>query len=811
MANPRAVLLNKLFNSTLTGSQVVSARQGPLFLQAICSQADPALCFGRVMESPIGKTSLQAAMHSDMSPAFHNGSATALFSYMKASHLKSIEGGNFLNQVLLHIVEPPIFWNSFRNAFVDKKLSENAQASFSWLLLQLISLPGELAGPYRQVAGDATLQELLLTSSNLETRANGQKIKNIVETFSNGALTIEEYAPGGRHDNDQADFRKISILPTADELASTEIPFLRPSSWLEDEETKDHRTATYLDNHFRLLREDMLYELREDLQIATGKKKGHHHGMVINGLTLWGLYHPRPDRRCKWSIALKCRHDFWQLKGIRPKDRMKHLNDNPKILKHQSCACLLSGTDVIGFVTIHRDEELLARFPPVIAVQLQGQASVIKALIALKTAGPVTLVQIDTALFSYEPILKSLQDAKSVPLSSELLFLHNGSDQSTPPARFRRIIEAIKREPGCELQRLLRTPKSIKLDKSQAASLVSGLSQNVSLIQGPPGTSNFYRTDVPDSSRLDALIVGTGKSFIGALITKALHDFTSKTVLVVCYTNHALDQFLEDLLDVDIPAESMVRLGSKCTPRTEPLALQNQTTMWRQGESEWKATESLKAECHKIFSGLKDAFRSYRSSAVRDSDVLEFIDFEDPEFYDAFIVPDANGDMTTVGKDGRAVTPDYLLSRWSKGLHAGVFRNHAHVQKASGIWNMALPLRKIRIAGWKEKMLRDRIESVCSIGKTHDDRLSRLEWSFRQKSVAILKGKRIIGCTTTAAAKYHKTIQAASPSVLLVEEAGEILESHILAAMGPKTEQLVLIGDHKYTVPSLCFVVLGSN
>lgn len=54
------------------------------------------------------------------------------------------------------------------------------------------------------------------------------------------------------------------------------------------------------------------------------------------------------------------------------------------------------------------------------------------------------------------------------------------------------------------------------------------------------------------------------------------------------------------------------------------------------------------------------------------------------------------------------------------------------------------------------------------------------------------------GCTTTAAAKYREDINAAEPDILLVEEAGEILESHILTAMGRSTKQLILIGDHQY-------------
>lgn len=41
----------------------------------------------------------------------------------------------------------------------------------------------------------------------------------------------------------------------------------------------------------------------------------------------------------------------------------------------------------------------------------------------------------------------------------------------------------------------------------------------------------------------------------------------------MCYTNHALDQFLEDLLDIGIDSSAIVRLGSKSSPRTSGLSL----------------------------------------------------------------------------------------------------------------------------------------------------------------------------------------------------------------------------------------------
>jgi hypothetical protein len=93
-------------------------------------------------------------MRFDIKLDFLNGSATALLKYLQAPVLKTIAGGDPLTQVVLKIVDPPIFWAAFSQAFKEGLLNENAQLSFAWLLLQLISLPGDAAGPYRDFAQD---------------------------------------------------------------------------------------------------------------------------------------------------------------------------------------------------------------------------------------------------------------------------------------------------------------------------------------------------------------------------------------------------------------------------------------------------------------------------------------------------------------------------------------------------------------------------------------------------------------------------------------------------------------------------------
>lgn len=85
----------------------------------------------------------------------------------------------------------------------------------------------------------------------------------------------------------------------------------------------------------------------------------------------------------------------------------------------------------------------------------------------------------------------------------------------------------------------------------------------------------------------------------------------------------------------------------------------------------------------------------------------------------------------------------------------------------------------------------------------YDGVQDRLEKVWNEKSLAGLNSKWIIGCTTTEAAMYAQDFRQAAPSIVLLEEAGEILESHVLTAVGSDTKKLVLIGDHQQLGPKI--------
>jgi hypothetical protein len=493
-SSQREQRIKRLFNALCTGKENLSAYNANQFLEGFYNEGDPVACINKVIASKAGLSTLQSAMRVDLSPQFFNNEAASVLTFLQAPDLKIINRGEFLTTVLMKIVEPPIFWNAYCQSFLKRELNDKAQLSFAWVLFQLCSLPSEKAEGYRANPEMLVILELLLNSPTPAIRTMGQRIKHVLDTCSVSTTRSKHgTGPGGRHDNDHVDFRKIAILPTSDELESTEQAFIQPSDVLEDAETASNRVAIHLDNQFRLLREDMIHEMREELHVATGKKKGFHRGIKIQQLTMEDLECGEEKKRTKWGLVVVGgkETDIPQLKKIAtPKARKDYLVEHPNIFKHQSLACLIVGNETVAFPTINRDENRLAKVPPEIILHFDGGASTVNALRKLKLGDDVTLIQINTALFSYEPILKGLQQATTLPLSSELLLWKNGDKISYVPdqvAQIEQVVLALHRDLQTDLKPLLSTPKTIKLDDSQAASLISGLVRPVSLIQGPPG------------------------------------------------------------------------------------------------------------------------------------------------------------------------------------------------------------------------------------------------------------------------------------------------------------------------------------
>ncbi|KAH3813306.1 NFX1-type zinc finger-containing protein 1-like [Dreissena polymorpha] len=66
----------------------------------------------------------------------------------------------------------------------------------------------------------------------------------------------------------------------------------------------------------------------------------------------------------------------------------------------------------------------------------------------------------------------------------------------------------------------------------------------------------------------------------------------------------------------------------------------------------------------------------------------------------------------------------------------------------------------------------------------------------------ILRHSSVIGMTTTCAARYLSTLRDIKPPIVIVEEAAEVLEAHIITTLSDGCKHLILIGDHKQLRPN---------
>lgn len=462
-----------------------------LFLEAVLEQKDHSACVEGIIGSTSALNTLQSGLRFDVSPDFINKTTAPFIRYLSDPAVKLLCNGQFLQDLLVVIVEPRTLWNAFVEAFKNRALDENAIYAFAWMLMELLSLPPSNHIDIIADAQNAVDDGSLLTSSSLEIRTLGHKIKNLLLIKESNTSIDPDFSPGGRHDNDLVDFRKIAIYPTSEEFVSTEKPFYRRAHEVSDL-APETRIAAHLDNQFRLLREDMLSELRNDIQTAQGPKKGQRRAFILRNLSLNGIDCGDHNRRKQCSLLFSCGSGLGKLTSIVKKtDRRDFLKQNGNYLRHRSYGCLMRQGEIVSFVTVDRDIDKLASDPPVIVLQIADEA-LKKTLLYLKMYKDVEFLLVDTPFFAYEPVLKCLQETMDLTLAEELFFYRQGKQLAlfdlAPPS----LVEDLCENGSGNIQDILGTSKPVTLDSSQLQSLIAGLTQRLSLIQGPPGKSSTW-------------------------------------------------------------------------------------------------------------------------------------------------------------------------------------------------------------------------------------------------------------------------------------------------------------------------------
>ena len=185
------------------------------------------------------------------------------------------------------------------------------------------------------------------------------------------------------------------------------------------------------------------------------------------------------------------------------------------------------------------------------------------------------------------------------------------------------------------------------------------------------------------------------------------------------------------------------------------------------------------------------------------------LDVEEPEICQYLQVPnvtDSEG-FRLVGPNNQEIRDDELFKCWKNGQGFPrwliPFVPDSDSVRFHAFWNQSRSSRRALLEGWRQLILETDVNELFSLIGRFNDMMEEKQAIRRALDNKILRTARVIGVTTTGAALYREVLNEKGAGVVIVEEAGEVLEAHVLSSLNVATKHLVLIGDHKQLRPKV--------
>ncbi|KAI5818042.1 hypothetical protein BZA77DRAFT_244218, partial [Pyronema omphalodes] len=680
--------------------------------------------------------------------------------------------------------------------FLRQLLKRNMAARFNDGLVKVVDSLLEFVSHYHVESQDLQFRQARATLRVVKTIChNPSENLNTISTFINDRdLPGKVCSEGPRHDNDHARIEDIKILPTLDEIQSQRRDFLPRKDQIDKRFLEGAKRLA--DTNFRLLRYDYIKLIRDIVSV------------VLRQLKL-----PEPDREkalsspCPKNLRyylyrnpdILSRPRFDQTSGMQftlkfdhPLDLQKRKNGD-----RQKCSITLSGEEYATVLVQPAEPTDAEAVKKLLEHTKLGQSSNVTALIEFPKCLPETFI----------PILSTLQDLSVTgKMPFEKFLVHDSSEIQTilPPAYAREAdfefdlspimsnwsSDCSTLSPGKSSDNsaiIAYLEDNTSLDHGQSKGLIAALTQEISLLQGPPGT---------------------GKSYLGLQIVRILLESCPLKdigpIVCVCYTNHALDQFLEELLDKKIT--DIVRIGGRSS--SERLAEKNLRNISRNfGYSEKtfglsnklqglsKSLKTLSLLLQEIGEGLAGDPSCWNSLRC----ILEYYY---PNVFNEFSSPEH------IQNSFRQISPQENFSKWCP------LQDNPTSQKLQrfsldeifnrpSIWNTTEQERRKLIDHWVSLFIDKAPDLLEQYASQYQEMIAEYRSLKQTSDLEALSSARIIGVTTTGLAKNINLLRGLTAKVVLCEEAGEVLEGHLLNSILPSCEHLILIGDHEQLRPQI--------
>lgn len=637
--------------------------------------------------------------------------------------------------------------------------------------------------------------------------------------------------PRNRHDNDEIDIAEIIIFPTRDEIMSNAKECL-PSTDPDQPHFIEDQIGRHIDTNFRLLRHDIFGDMKKalatlmhaamkdpaslsNMKVKLGDMRVYHYNEAHISYVTFDSRH-----------GLEARISFAQPAALHPKSAAERRTwwEESRRLNEGS---------LLSFIWVHKEivqHLFLEVTRKTTAVEqehgLTHDSAIAKITAKLMTQNSRTLQLLMSSNFhngvllefpkvlpaTFVPILVNLQNMQRL---SQLRFRqwilpdqHNGPPDlkihhDIPPPLYAQtpgftfplkpILKTASEDfvidpsASCNDTTLIeKIVMNTELDRGQCTALVAALTREFAFIQGPPGT---------------------GKSYLGLQIMKILLNIKQKAklgpIVIVCYTNHALDQFLEHLLHIGV--RKIIRVGGQS--KSEQLEGYNLRVV-AQGEGKTKM-ESWQTSV--AYSSLDSSEEQAESALSRLRVTSKHAEWKHLDKHIAENYPRIHHQFVRTGSDGFTTVGRHPFDIWKPTMTASESLNpavstivDAILGKANlNVYSLSHAERRMALEHWVDEVRFDEISRLSTIVSEAAETQARLSNIHDEANRRVLQGADVIGVTTSGLAKRISVLQHVTCKVMICEEAGEVMEPHMLSALLPTVEHCIQIGDHEQLRPSI--------
>lgn len=120
-----------------------------------------------------------------------------------------------------------------------------------------------------------------------------------------------------------------------------------------------------------------------------------------------------------------------------------------------------------------------------------------------------------------------------------------------------------------------------------------------------------------------------------------------------------------------------------------------------------------------------------------------------------------------------------------------------------GIYRLALADRETLLKHWENEIHDDMVRKTFFGIQKNSSISHQLRDIYDEVDRRVLETAEVIGVTTSGLAKRISVLKHVNAKVVICEEAGEVLEAHLLSALIPSVEHLIQIGDHQQLRPQI--------